>query len=40
MVGTQFLLGVLSPFSLAVDLTFTAIAAGMYVWILTRLRDE
>jgi hypothetical protein len=39
-VGVQFLLGVLTPFLLAVDLTFTAIAAGMYVWILSRLRDE
>ena len=40
MVGLQLALGVFTLLLLAVDLTFTAIAAGMYAWILIRLRDE
>jgi hypothetical protein len=39
MVGVQLALGVFTFVSLAVDLTFTAIVTGIYVWILIRLRD-
>lgn len=39
MVGVQLAIGVFTLLLLAVDLTFVAVLAGMYVWILTRLRD-
>ncbi len=40
MIGIELLLGIFTVYLLAVDLAVSAVGAGVYVWILIRLRDK